>query len=122
MAPEIKDVRFGNRTDTSLELEILLENSEVARFRINSITGAAIIKAIVENGPYLRPARDDVPERLLDFPSYGFATSPSAEGHVALAFQLSRNRYPVAIRVPQQKLSDIRADIARWETQQPGKA
>jgi hypothetical protein len=122
MALDVKGVRVTGRTDTSMDLEILLESSEVVKLQLNSITGAAIIKAIVENCPYPSPARAGVPELLLDFPSYGFATSPSAEGHVALAFQLSQNRYPVAIRVPHQKLSEIRASIAQWETQQPGKA
>ena len=59
---------------------------------------------------------------ILDFPCFGFATSPSAEGHLALAFQLSQNRYPVAIRVPAEKLPEIRTGIAKWETQKPGMA
>lgn len=122
MALDVKGIRVSGRTDTSMDLELLLENSEVVKLQLNGMTGAAIIKAIVENCPYPRPARADVPPLLLDFLSYGFATSRSAEGHVALAFQLSKNRYPVAIRVPHSKLAEIRASIAQWETQQPGKA
>ncbi|MCA0448367.1 MAG: hypothetical protein LCH62_01180 [Proteobacteria bacterium] len=116
MASQVKSIRASNRTQTSLELEISLENSETVTLDLNSISGAAIVKAIVEHGPY-------APEPyVLDFASFGFASSPSAEGHVALAFKLSKNLYPVAIRVPQEKLPSIRASIAQWESQQPGRA
>jgi hypothetical protein len=116
MASDIKGVRVGDRTDTSMELKILLDNSQVVELHLNSQTGAAIVAAIIENCPSLAEPM------VLDFPAYGFATSPSAEGHVALAFKLSENRYPVSIRVPQEKLSALRADISRWEAQQPGRA
>lgn len=122
MAPEVKGVRIASRTDTAVELEIQLENSEVVKLRLNSMSSAAIIHAILENGPYERPSHAGATARVLDVPSYGFATSPSAEGHVALAFQLTKNCYPLAIRVPHAKLPELRAAIAQWETQRAGKA
>lgn len=116
MTSNIKGVRAGNRTDTSMELKLLLEGSQVVDLQLSNETGASIIAAIIENCPALAEPN------LLDFPAYGFATSPSAEGHVALAFKLSENCYPVSIRVPQEKLSDLRASIAKWEAQQSGQA
>lgn len=121
MASEIERVRIKNRTESSLEMEMHLANSEVVEIRLDSMSAGAMVKAILENGPYPKH-RAGEPELVLDFLSYGFATSPSAEGHLALVFQLSRNRFPVAIRVPHEKLADIRAAIAQWETQRPGKA
>ena len=115
MKPMITRVHAGARTDTTLDLEIHLQNREVINLHLNWEGAAAIIAAIVENCP-------PDPTRTVDFPCYGFATSPSAEGDTALGFQLSENRFAITIRVPQEKLLEVRAGIAKYETQRPGRA
>lgn len=115
MKPLITRVRAGGRTDTTLDLEIHLQNREVINLHLNWEGAAAIIAAIVEHCP-------PHPTQSIDFPCFGFGTSPSAEGDTALGFQLSENRFPVTIRVPQERLLEVRAGIAKWETQRPGRA
>jgi hypothetical protein len=115
MKPMITRVHAGARTDTTLDLEIHLQNREVISLHLNAEGAAAIIAAIVEHCP-------PDPTRSVDFPCYGFGTTLSVEGHTVLGFQLSANRYPITIRVPQEKLLEVRAGIAKWETQRPGRA
>ena len=112
MASEIERVRIKNRTESSLEMEMHLANSEVVEIRLDSMSAGAMVKAILENGPYPKH-RAGKPEFVLDFLSYGFATSPSAEGHLALVFQLSRNRFPVAIRAPHVQMAERRRRRSR---------
>ena len=116
MTTNVRRVSAFDRTGKSLDLEIELENSKIVKLQLDGTTAAAIVAAIVNHGPSMDPPN------VLDFPCFGFATSPSAEGHLALAFQLSSNRYQVAIRVPHEKLPEIRAGIAKWENQKPGRA
>jgi len=116
MKPLITRVHVANRTDTTLDLDIHLQNREVVNLHLNAEGAAAIIAAIVEHCP------PDATGALNNFPCYGFATSISVEGHTILGFQLSSNRFPVMIHVPQEKLLEVRAGIAKWETQRPGRA
>lgn len=115
MKPMITRVTARNRTNDTLDLEIELQNREVINLHLNAEGAAAIVAAIVNNCP-------PHPTHSLDFPCYGFATTLSVEGHTVLGFQLSENRFPIAIRVPQEKLLEVRAGIAQWETQRPGRA
>jgi|GEM_PF-2129625 len=115
MKPMITRVHAGTRTDTTLDLDIHLQDGKVVNLHLNAEGAAAIVAAIVEHCP-------PHPTQTVDFPCYGFATTPSVEGDTVLAFQLSANRYPIAIRVPQERLLEVRAGIAKWETQRPGTA
>ena len=115
MKPMITRVRAGNRTNDTLGLEIHLQNHEVINLHLIAEGAAAIIAAIVENCP-------PHPTHSVDFLCYGFGTTLSVEGHTVLGFQLSENRFPITIRVPQEKLLEVRAGIAKWETQRPGRA
>lgn len=116
MTTNVKRVSAYDRAGGSMEMEIELDDSKVVNLKLDGDTAAAIVAAIVQHAaPMTSP-------NMLDFPCFGFATSPSAEGHLALAFQLSKNRYPVAIRVPPEKLPEIRAGIAQWENLKPGRA
>ena len=74
MKPLITRVHVANRTDTTLDLDIHLQNREVVNLHLNAEGAAAIVAAIVEHCP---------PDatRALNFPCYGFGTSISAEAH-----------------------------------------
>ncbi|WP_428247539.1 hypothetical protein [Ferrovibrio sp.] len=114
MAVGVERIRVTGRTETTIDVEINAGGSEVVTLRLDGMSGAALIAAIMGHAPAM-PAPN-----ILDLPCYGFATSPSAEGQIALAFQVTPNRYPLAIRVPHEKLAEIRAAIAKWETLQQG--
>lgn len=115
MKPLITRVHVADRTDKTVDLEIHLQDGKVVNLHLNAEGAAAIMAAIVEHCP-------PDPANAANFACYGFGTSLTAEGHTVLGFQLSENRFPVLINVPQERAPEVRAGIAKWETQRPGRA